>query len=117
MDFFILGHPRLNIKDTPLGNSCQGCCACCTKAGAPPFGDIDIINNLPNDLKNELLTYMDFVASGLIISRELLQMPCLWLDIEKHICKNYKYRPQICRDFQLGSNGCQQFIQLRIGVP
>ena len=35
--------------------------------------------------------------------------PCIWLDMSTRSCRYYNYRPSICRDFELGSEGCRRW--------
>ena len=32
--------------------------------------------------------------------------PCIWLDRESRLCRHHEYRPNVCRDFSVGSQGC-----------
>jgi Fe-S-cluster containining protein len=32
--------------------------------------------------------------------------PCVWLDQENRRCRFHEHRPQICRDFERGCDGC-----------
>lgn len=32
---------------------------------------------------------------------------CAWLDIESRKCRFHEFRPGICRDFEMGSDGCR----------
>jgi Fe-S-cluster containining protein len=61
---------------------------------------------LPEELRSELLTYFADVRSGKIKDRSVLEMPCLWYDAETRRCKHYQYRPSVCREFEVGGEGC-----------
>ena len=32
--------------------------------------------------------------------------PCLWYDAVTRRCKHYEFRPEICREFGVGGEGC-----------
>jgi Fe-S-cluster containining protein len=32
--------------------------------------------------------------------------PCFWLDLAARRCRHYEHRPDVCRDFKLGGDGC-----------
>jgi Fe-S-cluster containining protein len=55
---------------------------------------------LPESLKAEVEAHID----GL----EDVDMgePCIWHDAETGKCKHYEYRPQMCRDFEVGCFHC-----------
>lgn len=55
--------------------------------GKPPFED------------GEALPDIEMLDNG-------LDNPCSWLDQETKQCKHYDQRPNICRDFVVGSNNC-----------
>ena len=60
--------------------------------------------SVPESVKAEL---DQFIKEG---GAELGE-PCYWYDAAKKNCKHHLCRPQICRDFELGSQRC---INLRI---
>ena len=60
--------------------------------------------DVPNSVKDELL---EFIEEG---GAELGER-CFWYDVQTKRCKHHKYRPQICRDFEIGNPHC---IRLRI---
>jgi Fe-S-cluster containining protein len=34
-------------------------------------------------------------------------LPCVWLDLSTLRCRHYEFRPQACRDFEIGSTLCR----------
>ncbi len=87
---------------------CDDCCgACCSYMGAPPFDDDNLPDDLPEDLRQQMLDYWLFNIKG-NLSREAQRTPCFWLG-EDGKCIHYEYRPKICRDFEVGSKRCLMF--------
>lgn len=64
-------------------------------------------HRLPATLKDE---WQEYVAGYQLPeydgSVKGLDGPCIWLDLENRQCKNHEFRPNICRDFKAGSQGC-----------
>ncbi len=83
---------------------CDGCGACCLEIGTPPFLGFEIYN-LPEPLRNEVLT-------NNTIDREESKLPCYWFDIKTRKCKHYEYRPQLCRDFEVGCISCLKYREI-----
>lgn len=85
--------PLLIIAD------CQGCAgSCCRNQPYPPFlwmGD----DMPPEDVQKSLRT---MILSNARAEDE----PCLWLTPDGQ-CERYNERPKICRDFEVGGNGCR----------
>jgi len=80
---------------------CRGCGACCMEIGSPPF----VGEDLPEGIR---------IAWELAISARKLggwkdPWPCVWLDRETMQCRHYAYRPEVCRDFQPGSEDCREW--------
>mgnify|MGYP003580021139 CR=1 FL=1 len=42
--------------------------------------------------------------------------PCIWLDIESRTCRNYEYRPAVCRRFEPGCDTCLEYREEN-GIP
>lgn len=59
--------------------------------------------NMPGDLKAELLR---FVASYAQPSDGELDGVCCWYDADQQRCKHHEHRPNVCRDFEVGSDDC-----------
>jgi Fe-S-cluster containining protein len=65
---------------------------------------------LPADLKSELDSfianyehreYTDDVSS--------FDGPCCWFDMETRQCKHHLHRPNVCREFEIGSRQCLEW--------
>lgn len=91
--------------------SCEDCGACCLGIGSPialyasrphhawphPFR--------PDNLPRELIEEIDFHFSGLARGQEP-QDCCLWFDSTTRRCKHHEFRPEVCRDYELGGRAC-----------
>ena len=53
----------------------------------------------------ELIEEIDDRFLGLARGQEP-QAQCLWYDAEMKRCRHYEWRPQICRDYELGGTAC-----------
>ena len=62
--------------------------------------------DLPDELKQELLTYQDRLVAGEGHPRGGV---CLWLDESTGGCQHYEHRPSICREFAMGSEECHSW--------
>ncbi len=125
-------------KTLPTIANCDGCGVCCLHMGYPAFMlprapisfDSELTketqqllisgwtqaelesgtdgeshwHNLPEELRTEWLDYVKNYESV-----EELDGPCFWFDMESRQCKNHPYRPQVCRDFEVGSETCHQW--------
>lgn len=79
---------------------CDDCGACCMSKCVPPFVGTEILN-LPDELKEEAMQKIN-----------LKKGPCYWFDPESKKCKHYEYRPQACKDFEIGSTNCESVRKL-----
>ena len=100
--------------------NCDDCGACCMEVGAPPGytwlmesspesrsgwpdkDDIERAKHLPADARKAILE----------ADREDDARPCCWLDVENRRCRFYEHRPQICRDYELGSEDCLRYREV-----
>jgi Fe-S-cluster containining protein len=100
---------------------CENCGACCFEQGSPPaYGclvdadeqarkawpdqaDNERVETLPADAINVLLDYWEKLKRGEVDG----DGPCCWLDQETNRCRFYEFRPQICRDLDVCSEGCR----------
>ena len=48
---------------------------------------------------------INFNFSGLLRGQEP-QETCLWFDLQTRLCKHHEYRPQVCRDYEIGGREC-----------
>ena len=58
---------------------------------------------LPNELKEQLQGY---IANYAAPPQGELDGPCVWLDLDSRRCEHHQHRPNVCRDFEVGSKGC-----------
>jgi Fe-S-cluster containining protein len=91
--------------------SCDGCGLCCEGIGSPvllyvsrpgwearhPFR--------PEGLPAHLIEEIDAQFLGLSRGQED-QEQCVWYDRAAHRCRHYEWRPQVCRDYELGGEAC-----------
>ncbi len=98
-------------KSLPTVSDCDGCGVCCFHMGYPEYirqsgnqPDEEHWTSLPDDLKEELIRY---IASYRKPPAGELDGPCFWLDMETRRCRHHQHRPNVCRDFQVGSKDCR----------
>ena len=91
--------------------SCDGCGLCCEGIGSPvalyasrPEYGADHPYRPPG-LPGELLIEIDEHFLGLVRGQEP-QDCCLWYDRAARRCLHYDWRPQVCRDYELGCRAC-----------
>ena len=127
---------KLVKRQTAAITSCEGCPgACCQYQGRPPLSASEEAV-LPDAVKVELAAFDEAVARGerppsgiklreIAAGRVGLTMfadgrlvdPCLWLDSTGQ-CKNYEYRPETCRVFEVGGKDCRTTrAEFRIPLP
>ena len=108
--------------------NCSNCGACCMAQNSPPMylyamrrpgefpaddEDLGRVRALPDDAREALELYAAELANG--GGRE--DKPCCWLDLETLRCRWYAHRPSICRDLDVGSEGCMVWrAEYNIGV-
>jgi uncharacterized protein len=76
--------------------SCERCGACCREVGLPPFTGLD---------GDEPPRWLEWDADY-HIDRQDRRLPCLWYDAATGRCRHYEYRPEACREFEMGSADC-----------
>ena len=59
--------------------------------------------NLPTHLRTELTEYRRRYQEP---DAGELDGPCFWYDQETGRCKNHEFRPNVCRDFEVGCTDC-----------
>lgn len=89
---------------------CEDCGLCCEGVGSPVLlyqtNPGTGANSLrPDDLPAELIEEIDEHFQGLARGEEP-QEYCLWFDPERRACRHYQWRPQICRDYEMGGTSC-----------
>ncbi|HBN78403.1 MAG TPA: zinc/iron-chelating domain-containing protein [Planctomycetaceae bacterium] len=92
-------------------DSCEGCGLCCQGIGSPVLlyqTDVRISGShpfQPPGLPSNLIAEIDDHFGGLRRGEEP-QEQCLWFDPIQRQCRHYEWRPQFCRDFELGGTAC-----------
>ncbi|TWT80677.1 Flagellin N-methylase [Planctomycetes bacterium CA13] len=109
--------PRINKRVLPTVSSdsvvdCSGCGVCCMHMGYPVYTQATETRpaepwweTMPEAIKQELLETM---ATYQTPDGEL-DGPCIWLDMETRRCRHHEHRPNVCRDFQVGSKTCRDW--------
>ncbi len=107
------------LSQLPIVN-CDDCGACCMDQSSPRWyfallcnpqlgneddPDWQRFKNLPKDALQSLLDHKEKVGKEGGKSKE----PCCWLDLETKRCKWYEHRPDMCRDFEVGCEGCHSW--------
>lgn len=91
--------------------SCEGCGQCCQGIGSPVAvyasrpGLGEPHPYRPHDLPLALIAEIDEHFSGLLRGQEP-QTQCLWYDTQQQACRHYAWRPQLCKDYELGGRAC-----------
>jgi len=111
------------MNSLPIVENCDGCGACCMAMRTPPFlifwphgedqplapdgqrgsdpVDYAFLMGAPEEarriMRERLLTPHDSVPD---------EAPCSWLDLETKRCRFHEHRPELCRDFPVGGDGC-----------
>lgn len=103
----------LRTSTLPIAVDCGGCGVCCMHMGYPAYlhdletqPDETHWTNLPSELKEQLLRY---IANYVTPAESELDGPCVWLDLNSRRCKHHEHRPKVCRDFEVGSQGCLEW--------
>lgn len=92
-------------------DSCDACGLCCEGIGSPPLLFVSRpgweewhpfrIEGMPEELIREI----DEHFGGLFRGQEP-QERCIWFNPETRKCRHYEWRPQVCRDYELGGDAC-----------
>lgn len=85
----------------PAGD-CSGCGMCCAEIGTPPFTHTEG-DEPPPHLAWDFELHEWRGEQGL---------PCLWFDPAARTCLHYADRPQVCREFAVGSHACRRWRHL-----
>jgi Fe-S-cluster containining protein len=85
----------------PLIESCNNCAACCRRTPIPPFQPGEEARwNVPDWM-------LESVHDRIRRDEQFELLPCVWLDPHTLRCRHYEFRPQACRDFEIGSLLCR----------
>lgn len=83
----------------PEAVNCDGCGACCYGQGLlPSCGPLLGGVVLPERLQAEL--------DVMVQKHDGDGHPCVWFNLETKRCKHYRYRPSVCRNFEVGGKDC-----------
>ena len=91
--------------------SCDGCGCCCQGIGSPillyrPYPGLKGPHPFrPPGIPEVLIREIEDIFGGLMRGQEP-QEQCLWYDAATRRCRHYEWRPQVCRDYELGGIGC-----------
>ena len=61
---------------------------------------------LPEPMRREILQQMRDHCPA---DSGVLDGPCTWFDPESRLCIHHEYRPQVCREFQVGNAECLEW--------
>ena len=86
---------------------CDNCGACCSRMCSPPFMPEHLggteLGKLPPNVRKDFEDGMKARAEHDWIDG----VPCFWLTDELK-CKHYQHRPEICREYEVGSESCRR---------
>ena len=95
-------------EQLPVIESCDGCGACCREQCSPPFIMTDPeFESLPDTIKQSYFAGLDELEA----SDWRDAVPCFWYDEQTRRCRHYEYRPEICREFDVGAESCLAWRQ------
>ena len=98
---------------------CNNCGACCMAQVSPPgycgqemvfFStpeDERRFNSAPQEAQDLVWSWQDRIDNlpdGAPLPDD---EPCCWFDVKTLRCRFYDWRPSVCRDFDVGSEGCR----------
>lgn len=103
--------------------NCDDCGACCLEQGSPPgyillLGcrergestddwpdqeDVTRLDELPAAARRLLIEHRRRLRHG----DDQGEGPCVWFNQRTKKCRFHDHRPQICRDLEIGGEGCQ----------
>lgn len=92
--------------------NCDACGLCCEGNGSPVTLYVSRTEwqsqqhpYRPAGLPEELIREIDEHFGGLFRGQEPPER-CLWFDAQARRCRHYEWRPQVCRDYELGGVAC-----------
>lgn len=108
----------------PVIDDCSGCGECCRHIGTPPgYAALAVgkpknawptdkarWSRIPAEIRASLEGYYaELVAAGWPreLDRSEQRVACLWFDESTSQCRHHKWRPQVCRDFEVGGADCR----------
>ena len=99
--------------------TCDGCGACCLTVGHPPFL-LELDEGIPHPVAgadseadfHRLHSAPPAAQAAYLANYGTINVPCSWLDEFEGRCRFYEFRPDVCREFEVGSKWCTQFREL-----
>ena len=79
----------------------------------PHYSTIDGCKPLPEWLEAEVRAVWERMQRG---EFDPIGQPCIWFDQETRRCKHYEYRPEVCRDFEVGEESCLRWRFTELGI-
>lgn len=62
---------------------------------------------MPAEARQVLADYYAARSRGDVPDRTEAELPCLWLDAAARRCRWHAWRPDICREFEVGGKSCR----------
>jgi uncharacterized protein len=110
---------RGEIMACESGITCDGCGACCLSVGHPPFL-LELDDGIPRPIAGadseadlrRLHSAPPAAQAAYLAHYGTIHVPCSWLDELEGRCRFYEFRPDVCREFEVGGKWCSQFREL-----
>jgi Fe-S-cluster containining protein len=98
-----------------MADWCNNCGLCCMHMRTPPFygeGDPSWAA-LPPELRAEIDQWVPLEPGtsprhDWMVAHDGPVNPCIWLDLVTGRCRHYEHRPDVCREFEVGSTSCRE---------
>ena len=94
--------------NTDKVTSCEDCGLCCMGQNLVPGSDTWIARlsgeDPPRIIPPELMEELDTIVCGPCGGSG--DEPCWWLNRATGRCQHYEFRPDVCREFEVGSEAC-----------
>jgi len=84
--------------------NCDGCGLCCMHMSSPPFHEEEWLV-LPPNVRADYEAALDASADAWEV-HGIDARPCGWFDMVTRKCRHHEFRPEICRDFEVGGEAC-----------
>ena len=84
-----------------LNGDCNVCGACCRRTPVPPFSAGEVA------AKQVPAEWLESVRQWERSPERWEVKECVWFDRSTGLCRHYDYRPDACREFQVGQAACR----------